>query len=414
MFIRFKQLVDMERKCSRLNNKLLKNALCSCTVVAALVLGLSSASAEKTLTTVYSSDLSNDYVKNSDNIVNSTVMIINNERAAAFKDKKDAEAVLQKYKAEYISEKLERQISTENTLHTLGQEEAPRIHISFAEDIFYSDEKVLEKDILTVEEGLLLLKNGIKKEEKYEVTYRTNIKEIAEKHHLTVDELLAANPNLKIDSIIGQGEIINIITYQPLLNIIIKDGTLEKEIASFPTDITAEESLFKDNKEVKETNHNAETEQNSLTIKETSLEIKREIAPEEVLKETIPSRGGRVLSWPAADGYISNKMGQSSGKLHKGVDIVKTSNYTVKAAENGTVLFAGNDGGYGNKVVIDHNNGLKTVYGHLNSIAVSAGETVIKGQKIGVMGSTGQAADVHLHFEVYENDVIKNPLNYLK
>ncbi|MGG3800405.1 M23 family metallopeptidase [Metabacillus fastidiosus] len=414
MFIRFKQLVDMERKCSRLNDKLLKNALCGCTVVAALVLGLSSASAEKTLTTVYSSDLSNDYVKNSDNIVNSTVMIINNERAAAFKDKKDAEAVLQKYKAEYISEKLDRQISTENTLHTLGQEEASRIDISFDEDILYSNEKVLEKDILTVDEGLLLLKNGIKKEEKYEVTYRTNIKEIAEKHHLAVDELLAANPSLKIDSIIGQGEIINIITHQPLLNIIITDGTLEKEIAPFPTDITAEESLFKDNKQVKEANHNAETEQNFLTIKETSLEIKREIAPEEILKEAIPSRGGRVLSWPAVDGYISNKMGQSSGKLHKGVDIVKPSNYMVKAAENGTVLFAGNDGGYGNKVVIDHNNGLKTVYGHLNSIAVSAGETVIKGQKIGVMGSTGQAADVHLHFEVYENDVIKNPLNYLK
>ncbi|MGG3891152.1 M23 family metallopeptidase [Metabacillus fastidiosus] len=410
MFIRFKQLVDMERKCSRLNDKLLKNALCSCTVVAALVLGLSSASAEKTLTTVYSSDLSNDYVKNSDHIVNSTVMIINNERAAAFKDKKDAEAVLQKYKAEYISEKLERQISTENTLHTLGQEEAPRIDISFAEDIFYSDEKVLEKDILTVDEGLLLLKNGIKKEEKYEITYRTNIKEVAEKYHLTVDELLAANPNLKTDFIIGQGEIINIITHQPLLNIIITDGTLEKEIAPFPTDITAEESLFKDNKEAKETNHSGEAEQNSFTIKEISLEIKRKTANE----ETIPSRGGRVLFWPAADGYISNIMGQNFGKLHKGVDIVKPSNYMVKAADNGTVLFAGNDGGYGNKVVIDHNNGLKTVYGHLNSIAVSAGETVIKGQKIGVMGSTGQAADVHLHFEVYENDVIKNPLNYLK
>ncbi|MED4403309.1 M23 family metallopeptidase [Metabacillus fastidiosus] len=414
MFIRFKQLVDMERKCSHLNDKLLKNTLCSCTVVAALVLGLSSASAEKTLTTVYSSDLSNDYIKNSDNIVNSTVMIINNERAAAFKDKKDAEAVLQKYKADYISEKLEHQMSTENTLHTLEQEESPRIDISFAEDILYSNEKVLEKDILTVDEGLQLLKNGIKKEEKYEVTYRTNIKEIAEKYHLTVDELLAANPNLKTDSIIGQGEIINIITHQPLLNIIITDGTLEKEVTASPKDIIAEMSLFNDNKEVKETNHNGEAEQNSLTIKETSLEKKRETANEEILKEAIPSRGGRVLSWPAADGYISNKMGQSSGKLHKGVDIVKTSNYTVKAAENGTVLFAGNDGGYGNKVVIDHNNGLKTVYGHLNSIAVSAGETVITGQKIGVMGSTGQAADVHLHFEVYENDIIKNPLNYLK
>ncbi|MED4453906.1 M23 family metallopeptidase [Metabacillus fastidiosus] len=414
MFIRFKQLVDMERKCSHLNDKLLKNTLCSCTVVAALVLGLSSASAEKTLTTVYSSDLSNDYIKNSDNIVNSTVMIINNERAAAFKDKKDAEAVLQKYKADYISEKLEHQMSTENTLHTLEQEESPRIDISFAEDILYSNEKVLEKDILTVNEGLQLLKNGIKKEEKYEVTYRTNIKEIAEKYHLTVDELLAANPNLKTDSIIGQGEIINIITHQPLLNIIITDGTLEKEVTASPKDIIAEMSLFNDNKEVKETNHNGEAEQNSLTIKETSLEKKRETANEEILKEAIPSRGGRVLSWPTADGYISNKMGQSSGKLHKGVDIVKPSNYMVKAAENGTVLFAGNDGGYGNKVVIDHNNGLKTVYGHLNSIAVSAGETVITGQKIGVMGSTGQAADVHLHFEVYENDIIKNPLNYLK
>ena len=119
--------------------------------------------------------------------------------------------------------------------------------------------------------------------------------------------------------------------------------------------------------------------------------------------------------WPANGGYISSKMGYRWGKQHKGIDIARPSNRNIKAADNGTVVSAGwNSGGYGNRVIIDHNNGLRTLYAHLDSVDVSAGQTVGKGEKIGVMGNTGNSTGVHLHFEVHKNGTMENPLNYLQ
>jgi murein DD-endopeptidase MepM/ murein hydrolase activator NlpD len=107
-------------------------------------------------------------------------------------------------------------------------------------------------------------------------------------------------------------------------------------------------------------------------------------------------------------------MGYRWSRLHKGIDIARPSNRTIKAADNGIVVSAGWDsGGYGNKIIIDHQNGYRTVYAHLASISVSVGQTVQEGSKIGVMGSTGDSTGVHLHFEVYKNGRLENPLSHL-
>ncbi|SIC90552.1 metalloendopeptidase-like membrane protein [Mycobacteroides abscessus subsp. abscessus] len=69
--------------------------------------------------------------------------------------------------------------------------------------------------------------------------------------------------------------------------------------------------------------------------------------------------------------------------------------------------------GYGKKVIIDHQNGYRTLYAHLDSIDVKIGQTVPKGTKIGMMGSTGDSTGVHLHFEVYKNGSLQDPLKYV-
>ncbi|MDQ7860051.1 M23 family metallopeptidase [Peribacillus frigoritolerans] len=112
-------------------------------------------------------------------------------------------------------------------------------------------------------------------------------------------------------------------------------------------------------------------------------------------------------------GYISSKQGQRWGKLHKGIDIARPATRTITAADHGIIETAGNSGGYGNKITIDHNNGYKTVYAHLDSIDVKAGQKIEKGMKIGMMGSTGHSTGVHLHFEIYKNGSLVNPLNYI-
>jgi len=76
-------------------------------------------------------------------------------------------------------------------------------------------------------------------------------------------------------------------------------------------------------------------------------------------------------------------------------------------------VFAGWNGDYGYTVILDHGNGLRTLYGHLDRIKTRVGAVVEKGQVIGVMGDTGHATGVHLHFEVIRNGVKVNPLRYL-
>jgi murein DD-endopeptidase MepM/ murein hydrolase activator NlpD len=97
--------------------------------------------------------------------------------------------------------------------------------------------------------------------------------------------------------------------------------------------------------------------------------------------------------------------------MHKGVDLV--GGKTIKAADGGKVIFAGVKNGYGNAIIIDHQNGYKSLYGHLSKISVQQGDAVEQGEKIGVMGDTGHSFGVHLHFEVLKNGRNVNPMSYL-
>jgi len=129
------------------------------------------------------------------------------------------------------------------------------------------------------------------------------------------------------------------------------------------------------------------------------------------------SNGSGVLGWPTVGGYISSYMGPRWGRQHNGIDIARTDRSTsppIYAADGGVVESAKYDGAYGNKIVINHNNGMKTVYAHLSSMSVSAGQNVSKGSTIGVMGTTGSSTGIHLHLEVYENGSLKDPMNFLK
>ncbi len=132
------------------------------------------------------------------------------------------------------------------------------------------------------------------------------------------------------------------------------------------------------------------------------------------VKQTTPDAGSVTASgvfvWPTG-GTITQRFAW----YHKGVDIANKTAPSVLAADSGTVVVAGwPDGtGYGNRVVIDHGNGYKTLYAHLSRINVVAGQTVVRGNVIGQMGSTGRSTGTHLHFEVIRNGVYLDPLSVL-
>jgi murein DD-endopeptidase MepM/ murein hydrolase activator NlpD len=90
-------------------------------------------------------------------------------------------------------------------------------------------------------------------------------------------------------------------------------------------------------------------------------------------------------------------------KFHHGVDLRAAYGDTVPAAAGGTVVFAGERGGYGNLVIVRHEGGVETRYAHLSSIDVAAGASVDAGTPLGRAGSTGRSTAPHLHFEVLVN-----------
>jgi len=121
--------------------------------------------------------------------------------------------------------------------------------------------------------------------------------------------------------------------------------------------------------------------------------------------------------WPVY-GPISEYYGapRGAGTYHAGLDIDETYNYggPVAAAAPGQVVLATSDGyGYGSYVVIRHDNGYETLYGHLSAIYVSQGQYVSQGEIIGAIGSTGYATGPHLHFEVRVGGATVDPLAYL-
>lgn len=98
---------------------------------------------------------------------------------------------------------------------------------------------------------------------------------------------------------------------------------------------------------------------------------------------------------------------------HKGVDLAAPRNTPVYATADGVVTFSGRNGGYGNFIKLNHQNGYKTAYAHLNRRAVREGRTVRKGDLIGYVGSTGASTGNHLHYEIYYQDKLIDPATTL-
>jgi murein DD-endopeptidase MepM/ murein hydrolase activator NlpD len=116
--------------------------------------------------------------------------------------------------------------------------------------------------------------------------------------------------------------------------------------------------------------------------------------------------------WPV-NGVVVSGFGMRWGRMHEGIDITASTGTPIWAAAAGTVIWSGWRGGYGNCVVVDHGNGLATLYAHASALVVGVGQRVSQGQTVALVGSTGNSSGPHLHFEVRVNGVAVDPLLYL-
>lgn len=119
--------------------------------------------------------------------------------------------------------------------------------------------------------------------------------------------------------------------------------------------------------------------------------------------------GTGIFGWPT-----SGTITQAYWAGHKGLDIAGWLGAPIAASDSGHVVYSGwDDTGYGNMIVIDHSNGFQTLYAHLQTAYVSAGDNVSKGQQIAEMGSTGRSTGPHLHFEIRQGTILRNPIGFL-
>lgn len=98
--------------------------------------------------------------------------------------------------------------------------------------------------------------------------------------------------------------------------------------------------------------------------------------------------------------------------FHKGIDYGVKTGTAIYATGNGTVARADYESGYGNRVVVDHGFGYKTQYAHMSKILVEVGDTVYRGQRIGLVGNTGRSSGPHLHYEVIKDNRVCNPMQF--
>lgn len=351
---------------------------------------------------------------------------IDGETVAYVKNQEEANEVLQQLQLQYISEKdykeLKERSEEEEPLPELAIGDTRLLNAKFSEEIEWKKEKVDPNKMQSVDEVINFLNKGTVEQEKYRVEEGDSISTIADEYHLSTEELEDLN-DIGQEDVLKVGQELVVETIEPYVDVITNRSAYKEEDIPFHTKVIEDDDMLKGEEKVKQEGkkgkrnvlyHMKESNGEEVDKSELKEEIIDEPVEEIIIKGTKnPDVGDGDFAWPAVGGYVSSELGHRWGKLHKGIDIARPSDRTIKAADNGKVISAGFSSSYGYKVEIDHQNGYRTLYAHLDSLSVSAGETVTKGSKLGVMGSTGNSTGVHLHFELYKDGQLKNPLDYI-
>lgn len=200
---------------------------------------------------------------------------------------------------------------------------------------------------------------------------------------------------------------------------------LQEKQAGLEASKKTQESLMKS---LESQTANLESEKEELKKLKKELEDQEAEIEAEIFKLTSqvvvqPGEVGAVItsgSWPAPGvTRISSPYGYrihpifGTRKMHTGIDIAGPMGSSITSYDDGKVIFSGWQNGYGNTVMVQHNDGKVTLYAHNSQNMVKVGQTVKKGQLIAKMGSTGNSTGSHLHFEIRINGSHVNPMNYL-
>ena len=349
-------------------------------------------------------------------LAQATQIVVDGIALATVKSEEEAKQIIAEIQAPYIAKMSE----DGSEIFEVGLVEA----VSF--ETIATDPTTI-KTAVAVEEFLV---KGTNRNETYVVQRGDWFEKIAADHDMSNSELKAANPELNYN-LIYAGDEVNLIVPDPFVSVATYEKATYEEDIEYGTEYTTSSSYYKDESRVVRSGKEGTKEVVANIKKVNGESVEVEVLEETVLEEprarliaqgtkAIPQlKGTGVFQYPVQVSSLSSRFGSRvhpiTGRpdFHTGVDWPKAKGTPVKAADGGTVTFAGWKSGYGYVVYIDHGAGFETRYAHMSAVYVSKGEKVYKDKSIGAVGNTGNSTGSHLHFEVRKYGAASNPYNFL-
>ena len=283
-------------------------------------------------------------------------------------------------------------------------------------------------NVLTTEEMQAALQSNGSGSGTYTVVKGDTFNGIAYANDMSVSDLKALNPSVDINRLMI-GDVLNVKAQTPVLSVKTTEHQVYSQDIECPVETREDSSMYKGTSKIVTQGVKGEARIEADVTYVNGQEQQRDILSNVTVREpttTIKAVGTKEkpktastgsFSWPISGritSYFGGRYIFGRYSYHSGIDISASYGASVRAADGGTVTFAGYKGSYGNLVVITHDNGTQTYYGHNSSLLVSAGQKVSKGQTIARAGSTGRSTGTHCHFEVRVRGSAVNPLNYLR
>lgn len=350
----------------------------------------------------------------------------------------------------YVLEKEIFEEAIDNTIYAFLDEEKYQLYLDeeqeeikaleegeIIENVFIKERITIKKDHIPVDKDIFtdskslaqyLLYGSIDGQKTYSVKTGDTIENIANKNKLNVREFLIANRNISSENtLLYEGQTVVVAPVNPIFTLVeeTKEAVLQEK--AYKTEIKEDNNYYVGYTEVVQAGVKGEelvtrnvrkengkvTNVINISTVETKAPINRVVKTGSRTQFAVGNTG--IWAWPTLSGYyISTYYGHDNSlgyyRFHEALDIAGLGcNSPIYSANDGTVVIATYNSSLGNYVEINHNNGYKTVYAHLNSISVKVGQAVEMGQVIGRMGNTGYSFGCHLHFVAKKNNSTFDP-----
>ena len=294
----------------------------------------------------------------------------------------------------------------------------------FVEDVEIKEVNTDLDNLQQEEDAKNALKTGSVVEKTHIVTAGETLADLAKSNNMTEEQIMEMNPEinpkkLEVGSEIKLQEEAPVVTLKASELVTYEEPidyeTVEKKSDEIYEGETKVQTKGKKGKKV--ITARVEKSNGKESTKVPIVEkVEKEPTTEVVLvgtKERPPTIGSGKYIYPVTNYRISSPFGARWGRNHNGVDLACPMGSDVMAADGGTVTWAGYKGSFGYLVIIDHQNGMETYYGHNSKLLVKEGDKVYQGYHIAESGSTGRSTGPHCHFEIRVNGQSVDPMKYL-